>query len=118
MPPPATLLSVINHRVSLYRHYFVSWTTLNRQTLLLVIKLLIFLVKSISLTKPCLPVATREGVLYPLMSIAALELAAGVRTSASAVGLLMMVHFGVLLGAARWGGGLCVRRGEWGWAYD
>jgi hypothetical protein len=118
MPPPATPMSTLKHRVSLFQHYVVSWAKLNRQMLLLVIKLLIFLIKILSITRPCLPAATRELVLYPISGLAALELALGTKTSWRVVAMFALIHVVVFFGVVRWGGGLCERRGlsgEWEW---
>jgi len=88
MAPPSTTLEKIQHRMSLYRHYIMSWVTLNRQTLQLIAKLGIFLVKMLSITRPCSPVATRESIWYPLIALAALELALGTKISWRVVGIL------------------------------
>jgi hypothetical protein len=118
MPPPATPMSTLKHRISLCQHYLVSWASHNRQMLLLAIRLAIFLLKMLSITRPCLPAATREVLLYPLVSLAALELALGTRTSWSFVSVFAAAHVLVLGWAVRLGGGLCERRGlsgEWEW---
>jgi hypothetical protein len=120
MPPPSTRLSAIQHRLSIYRHYVISWARLNRQTLLLITKLTIFLAKMLSITKPCLPVAARQDVWYPLMTIAALELALGAKITWRTMGFLGAIHLAAILWAVKLGGGLCVDRrlsGDWGW-YD
>jgi hypothetical protein len=118
MPPPATRMSTIYHRVSVYQHYLISWAELNRQALLIGSKLLIFLIKMISITRPCLPAATREVVEYPLFGLAALELALGIKTSWRFVSVFAAVHVLALFWVMKWGGGLCVRsglHGEWDW---
>ncbi|KAF2153345.1 kinase-like protein, partial [Myriangium duriaei CBS 260.36] len=46
----------------------------SRASTLLVVKTLLFLAKLLSLTWPCLPYATRPGVLYPLLGLAVWEL--------------------------------------------
>lgn len=118
MPPPATTMSTFKHRITLYQHHLASWARLNRHALLIGIKLLIFLVKMISLTRPCLPAATREVIEYPLFGLAAFELALGTKTSWRFVSGFAAVHVLVLFWVMRWGGGLCVRRGlhgEWDW---
>jgi hypothetical protein len=109
-------MSTFQHRLSLCQHYIISWATLNRQALLIGIKLLIFLVKMISITKPCLPTATRQSVFYLLAGLAALELALGTKTSWRVVSIFAAVHVLVVSGMVRWGGGMCERRGmhgEW-----
>lgn len=118
MPPPATRMSTFKHRILLCQHYLISWATLNGQMLLLVIKLLIFLIKILSITRPCLPAATREFILYPITGLAALELALGTKTGWRFVAIFAAVHVVVVFGVVRWGGGLCERRGlsgEWEW---
>lgn len=118
MPPPATALSTIKHRISVYRHYIASWARLNRQSLLLFAKLAIFLAKLVSITRPCLPVTARETILYPLITLAAIELSLGTRISWRFVGILAALHLAVVLWAVKLGGGLCVDRrldGEWHW---
>lgn len=118
MPPPATPMSTLKHRISLCQHYLVSWASHNRQILLLIVKLVIFLVKMISITRPCLPAATRQVLLYPLVSLAALELALGTKASWRFVSVFAAAHVLMLVWAVRWGGGLCERRGlsgEWEW---
>jgi serine/threonine protein kinase len=118
MPPPSTTLSTIKHRVSIYRHYAVSWATLNRQSLLLLAKLITFLAKLLSVTRPCLPVTAREGIWYPLMTLAAVELALGTRITWQIFGILGAIHMLVVVWAVTLGGGLCVDRrlsGDWSW---
>ncbi|KAG0645542.1 Ira1 kinase suppressor A [Hyphodiscus hymeniophilus] len=118
MPPPTTRMSTFQHRVTVFQHQVLSWAVLNRQALLVGTKLLIFLIKMISITRPCLPAATREVVEYPLFGIAALELALGTKSSWRFVSVFAAVHVLVLLWIMKWGGGLCVRRalhGEWEW---
>ena len=95
MPPPTTALSRIQHRVAVYHHYLQSWVTLNRQSLQLATRLLIFVAKVLSITKPCGPVATRESIWWPLMSLAALELGLGNRLSGR--GTLFFATFHVLV---------------------
>jgi len=117
MAPPSTIMSTIKHQMTVYHHYLVSWATLNQQTLLLIAKLGIFLAKMLSITRPCLPVAVRQGIWYPLVILAGFELALGTKVRWRFVGLLATIHFGVVLWAVKLGGGLCERRrlnGEWG----
>jgi hypothetical protein len=120
MPPPSTALSRVKHRMALYRHYLRSWATLNRQSLQLAIRLAIFAAKVLSITKPCGPVATREAVWWPLIGLAALELALGNRLGWRHAGFFAVVHVLVLVLVVIFGGGLCVinRKGldeEWRW---
>jgi hypothetical protein len=119
MPPPSTALSAIRHRISVYRHYFLSWATDNGETLHLIAELGIFLTKMLSITKPCLPAATREIIWYPLMALAALELALRSRIGWRSMVLFAMVHAAGLWWAVRLGSGMCVERtldGAWRWS--
>lgn len=77
MPPPSTPYSRLRHRVTLIQHHTRSWARHNRHSLYLAFRLLIFAVKVATITKPCGPIATREAIWWPLMSLAALELALG-----------------------------------------
>jgi len=115
MPPPETRMSSLQHRLAVYKHSVTHWASLNRQALLICVKLLIFLTKMISITRPCLPVATREVFEYPLFGLASLELALGTKMGWRYVSMFTAVHVFVLLWVINWGGGLCVRslRGEW-----
>lgn len=118
MPPPSTTMSAIKHRLSVYRHYTVSWAILNGQSLLLFGKLAVFLAKLLSLTRPCFPVTAREGIWYPLMTLAALELALGTRVTWRIFGILGTIHLLVVVYSLTLGGGLCVDRtltGDWSW---
>jgi serine/threonine protein kinase len=120
MPPPSTYLETIYHRLSLCRHYFLSWTRRNGETLQLIAELSIFLVKMLSITKLCLPAATRESVWYPLMALAALELALRTKIGWKTVATLALVHVSVLVGVMQFGPGLCVGRDleSWGWGEE
>ena len=92
--------------------------TENGETLQLIAGLGIFLVKMLSITQPCRPAAMREVVWYPLMALAALELALRTRTGWRATAMLAITHAAVLSGAVRLGGGLCGERGlesDWRW---
>lgn len=111
MPPPATLMSTFKHRISLCQHYVFSWATLNQQMLLLLIKILIFLIKLLSITRPCLPIATRQSVYYSLAGLAALELALGAKTSWRVVSMFAAIHVTIVFGVVKWGDGMCERRG-------
>ena len=122
MPPPSTRLSSLKHQVSLYRHYLSHWAQHNRQALHLIARLAIFLLKILSISKPCSPVATREVIWYPLMGLAALELSLGNRIGWRVVGSLAALHVMVVWWGLRWSAhGLCADRtldGEWGWGDD
>jgi hypothetical protein len=117
MPPPSTRLSAFRHHLTLQRHYLNSWIRRNRQAVHLTFKLSVFLVKMLSITKPCAPLVMREVVWWPLMSLAALELALGNKISWGGTGILGLVHALVLGIVMQFGGGLCVsQRGlNWGW---
>jgi len=121
MPPPTTALSNMRHQVSLYRHYAVSWAILNQQSTHLFTRLVVFLLKMVMLTKPCLPVVTRDVILYPFMSLAALELAVWSKVSWRAVLTMFAVQLAMEVLATKWGGGLCVNRApneEWSWGNE
>ena len=107
MPPPSTGLSAIQHHFSIYRQQGLSWATANGETLQAISGLGIFLVKMLSITQPCRPAAMREGVWYPLMAAAALELAFRTKIGWRTVATLAMAHAAVLWGAVRLGGGMC-----------
>ncbi|KUJ09580.1 kinase-like protein [Mollisia scopiformis] len=119
MPPPSTPMSTFKHRISLYKHYLDTWLSRNQQSVTMISKLVIFLIKMLSITKPCAPLVTREAIWWPLMALAAFELAGGNKFGWRGVVGLAVVHFAVLGVVLRVGGGLCVRErgfGEhWGW---
>ena len=118
MPPPSTALSTIKHRISVQRHYIAAWARLNRQSLLLLVKLAIFFAKLVSITRPCLPVTAREIILYPLVTLAAMELSLSTKISWRIVGIMAALHLVVVWWALNMGGGLCVDRrldSEWHW---
>jgi hypothetical protein len=118
MPPQSTTMAAIKHRLNVYRHNFVFWVDKNWESLQLIVGLSIFLIKMLSMTKPCRPAVMREAVWYPLMALAALELALhkniGWRTTVT----LAVAHAAVLWGSMRLGGGLCAHGGldgDWRW---
>jgi hypothetical protein len=104
----------------LQRHYLNSWIRRNRQALHLILKIFVFLSKMLSITKPCAPLVMREVVWWPLMSLAALELALGNTVGWGGMGILGLVHAMVVGIVMQFGGGLCVsqRRLTWGWGED
>jgi hypothetical protein len=88
------------------------------ETLQLIAGLGIFLVKMLSITKPCRPAVMREVVWYPLMALAALELALRSKTGWRTTAMLAVAHATILWGVSRLGGGLCAERGldgDWRW---
>jgi hypothetical protein len=121
MAPPATVLSTVRHQVSLYRHYAFSWVvqvTSGQQNFQLLGRLVIFLAKMLMVTKPCLPAMPKETIWYPLMSLAALELALWPKIGWRLVLMLLFVHLMVLGLAFNFGGGMCPHKGlqgEWSW---
>ncbi|CZT12764.1 probable interferon-induced [Rhynchosporium graminicola] len=115
MPPPSTLLSRLTHKVSIYRHYAGTWARLNRQPLHLFLRLAIFTVKVASVTRPCAPLVTKDIVMWPLVTLAAIELAIGTSLAWSVVVMSLVAHFVVLAVTVRFGGGLCIRDMNWGW---
>lgn len=107
MAPPLTRMSNFKHHLSLYRHRAESWLILNQQTLYLLLRLSVFLLKVVSLTKPCLPLMPREIIFWPLMILAALELLMGNIIGWRGMGLLTTIHalfIGLFLGVGR---GIC-----------
>lgn len=119
MPPPSTAFAAIQHRISVYQHYFLTWAADNRETLRLIISLGIFLVKMLSITKPCLPETAREIFWYPLMALAALELALLAKIGWRATAIFAAGHGAVIWWAMTLGGGLCAgnnfgRPWQWG----
>jgi hypothetical protein len=109
-------MGTFKHRMELQRHYFNSWARRNQQALHLILKLFIFLVKMLSITKPCAPLVMREVVWWPLTSLAALELALGNKIGWGGMGILGLVHALVLGVVMQFGGGLCSQRGlNWAW---
>ncbi|TVY91678.1 putative serine/threonine-protein kinase [Lachnellula willkommii] len=115
MPPPYSRMSTLNHQLSLYQHYVVSWASLNQQTLYMLLKIGIFGTKVFSLTKPCLPVMPREAIWWPLLGIAALDLALGNKIRWRVMGLLTMLHVITLSITVWFGRGLCSERGFEKW---
>lgn len=109
MPPPSTAMSTFKHRVSLYMHYLENWVVRNQQSSHMIFKLAVFLIKMLSITNPCAPLVTREVIWWPLMALAAFELAGGNRFGWKGFAGLAVVHVAVLGLAMRFGGGLCVR---------
>jgi hypothetical protein len=121
MPPPTTTLSSMRHKISVYRHYAVSWAISNQQSIQLFGRLVVFVLKMIMLTKPCLPAVTREVILYPFMSLAALELAVWSKVSWRTVLTIFVVQLAVEIMATKWGGGLCLSwapNPKWRWTSE
>ena len=83
------------------------------QSLFLLFKLAIFLLKMLSITKPCSPLATREAVWWPVMGLAALELAVGNTLGLRITAGLAGIHVLALAAVVRFGGGFCVRNWTW-----
>jgi hypothetical protein len=108
-------MSDLKHQLTVYRHYVVSWATLNEQSLYLLLKLVIFLAKVVSLTKPCLPVMPKEAIWWPLMGLAAMELALGNKVAWKGMALFAMLHVVTLGLAVRFGRGMCAERGFERW---
>jgi hypothetical protein len=108
-------MSMLKHQLSLYQHYVVSWVTLNQQALYMLLKIGIFGTKVFSLTKPCLPLMPREAIWWPLLGIAALDLALGNKVGWKGMGLLAVVHVMTLAFAVRFGRGICSEKGFQRW---
>lgn len=101
MPPPLTPLSSFRHQITVYRHHALSWAVHNHQALFHGAKLVIFVIKMYALTKPCLPRATDPFLAYPLLLLAALELAFGRAIEWRLSGISLAVHFIVLFFMAK-----------------
>jgi hypothetical protein len=88
----------------------------------MIFRLVIFSAKVLSITKPCSPLATRDFVWWPLMLLAATELAMGDRFGWSGTGILGAAHVIFLLCAMKLGGEICERDvaglHDWGWAEE
>lgn len=110
MPPPTTFLTSVTHQLSLYKHYTQTWATHNRQSLQLGTHLIMFVAKVASITKPCDPLATREVVWWPLVVLAALELALAPRVRWRVSSMFTLAHIAMLIWVTKLGGGgLCVK---------
>lgn len=81
----------------------------------MLLKIGIFGAKVFSLTKPCLPVMPREAIWWPLLGIAALDLALGNKIRWRVMGLLTMLHVITLSITVWFGRGLCSERGFERW---
>ncbi|KAH6672427.1 kinase-like domain-containing protein [Halenospora varia] len=115
MAPPSTRMSSFKHQISLHRHFLVSWLILNQQTLVMILRLLNFLAKMISVTKPCLPIMPREVIWWPLLGLAAVELVLGNRFGWRVMALLTSIHVMILGGVLMFGNGLCQSTGFERW---
>lgn len=109
MPPPSTTMSTFKHRVSLSKHYFDYWMMRNQQSSHMIFQLAVFLIKMLSITRPCTPLVTKEAIWWPLMALAAFELAGGNKFGWKGFVALAVVHIVVLASVMRFGGGMCVR---------
>lgn len=115
MPPPLTPLSNFHHQIAVYRHHAYSWAIHNQQALAHGAKLVIFIIKMYALTKPCLPLATDPFIAYPLLLVAALELAFVSAIDWRISGVSLTVHFAVLAIMAKMNR-LCANgTPEWEW---
>jgi serine/threonine protein kinase len=115
MPPPSTPLSSFQHQIAVYLHHVFSWAVHNHHALSHGAKLVIFVIKMYALTKPCMPLATDPFIAYPLLLLAALELALGRAIEWRLSGISLVVHFIVLALMAKMNR-LCANgRAEWEW---
>ncbi|KAH8816574.1 kinase-like domain-containing protein [Xylogone sp. PMI_703] len=92
MPPPTDWMSDIRHNLRVYNHYAISWAVLNWEILTLLIRLLIFFAKIVSITRPCSPGSPKEAIWYPLFGLATLELALGQKLHWKIVVFLAALH--------------------------
>lgn len=113
MPPPTTSFTNFRNQLFVYRHHAISWAMLNQQALAHGAKLVIFVIKMYALTRPCLPLAPNPMVAYPLLLLAALELAFGKPMEWRLSGLSLLVHFLVFGLMARRGKSCADGRAEW-----
>lgn len=102
LPPPSTTQTQLLH---LY------------PSLLLTLKVLFFGLKFFLLSYPCAPFASKDWLLYPLMSLALLDFTV-LRNSFRGAMVLMGVHVLVVLGASRWGVLCNSGLGAWKGLYD
>ncbi|KAI9815957.1 MAG: putative serine/threonine-protein kinase iks1 [Pycnora praestabilis] len=100
MPPPQSMTSR-------------SYDLLTSKTMVMTTKIALFLLKMVSITQPCSPLATNSWIAYPLLCVAALDFGfipygdkkgSGIVTIGS-----LAVHGLVVSVAARWGA-LCVSK--------
>jgi hypothetical protein len=101
------------NQLVVYRHHAFSWAMVNQRALAHGAKLVIFVVKMYALTRPCLPLAPNSVIAYPLLLLAALELAFRKPMEWRFTALSLLVHF-VLLGLTAGQGRLCAQgKVEW-----
>jgi serine/threonine protein kinase len=115
MAPPSTPLSTFQNQIAVYRHHTFTWAVHNHQPLTHGARLVIFVIKMYALTKPCLPLATDPFIAYPLLLLAALELAFGGAIEWRLSGVSLAVHFMVLALMARMNRLCAGGRAEWDW---
>jgi hypothetical protein len=125
MPPPPTRLGALTQSIEVARHHLQLVGHRHGDSIQLVLRLLLFLVKLLSLAKPCWPYMVNLEVGVPLMTIAAIDLGIpaqkdpysresglawnwGLRTSVT----LLIVHFLGLWLATRWTS-LCALAPHW-----
>ncbi|RFU33776.1 hypothetical protein B7463_g2527, partial [Scytalidium lignicola] len=96
MPPPTTWMSDVRHSLNVYNHYAISWATLNWESLSILVRLLIFFAKVVSITRPCSPGSPKEVIWYPIFGIAALELALGSKLRWAVVVFIAVLHVVIL----------------------
>jgi serine/threonine protein kinase len=123
MPPPSTRLSRLQHRFSIYWHYSSTWASRNTQIFYLSFRFALFVLKFLSLTKPCAPLAAKESVLWPLMLLACTEAFLGNNIGWTGTWVLAMIHVIVLgcISGLGLGGGLCERSAtlhDWRWTEE
>jgi serine/threonine protein kinase len=114
LPPTMTRRGRAKVWLTVQQHQFHQWVHLNQYFLNLAMKFAIFVIKVISLTKPCLPIATSTLLAYPLICLAAIDL--GFRTPMQVSIVLFAVH-GIIVGIAAQKGALCAERivDHWHW---
>jgi serine/threonine protein kinase len=115
MPPPSTPLSRFQNELVVYRHHVFTWAIHNHQAFTHGAKLVMFIVKMYTLTKPCLPLATDPLIAYPLLLVAALELAFGRVIEWRVSGVSLAMHLIFLAVMAKMNRLCAAGRAEWEW---
>ncbi|KAI0996691.1 hypothetical protein K3495_g11491 [Podosphaera aphanis] len=116
MPPPSTPFSMFLNTITLYKHHIHAWMRRNRQAPDLSIRIIIYMIKMWSLTTPCSPRVVRASLWWPLMTLAATELAFGGSTKWNLLIAVTVAHIAALWMAALWYDG--VAEGICGWQTD
>lgn len=109
MPPPQTRFEYVKHQFFIAKHYSQAWAVRHQDNLRSLTRVVIFALKMLSITRWCIPLVMREIVWWPLVLLAATEMAMGSKVGWRANTILAAIHIAVLLVVLRYGGGLCAR---------